>query len=433
MTRTVLEECTALPVREIAARVSTGTLRARTVIDAFLARVAEREAAVGAWEHVDAEIARAQADAIDALPGAFALKGVPVGVKDVIDTADLPTGYGSALYAGNRAAADAACVALARAAGAVVLGKTVSTEFAAASPGKTVNPHNRAHTPGGSSSGSAAAVAAGMVPLAFGTQTAGSIIRPASYCGVVGYKPSFGLIDRSGVKTLADSLDTVGCFARSVADAAWFASVLTGRPVLADAVAPSTPRIGLYDEAHWDALDADNAAALRHAAHALRNAGATVVPLERHPQHDALLAAQQALMDWEVPRALAFERTRHFAQLTPVTQAFISRTPPSPQAYDAARALLRAARAGLGDAFAGVDAWLAPAAPGPAPAGLGSTGDPMFNRIWTALHCPCLSVPATTAGGLPVGVQLITAADDASALALAAYLEAALKEEHRGE
>jgi amidase len=433
MNRSVLEDGTALPVREIAARVSRGTLSARAVADAYLARIAEREADVGAWEYLDAEAARAQGTAIDARPGWPALAGVPIGVKDVIDTADLPTGYGSALYAGNRPPADAACVALARAAGAIVLGKTVSTEFAAASPGKTVNPHDRAHTPGGSSSGSAAAVASGMVPLAFGTQTAGSIIRPASYCGVVGYKPSFGAIDRSGVKTLADSLDTVGFFARTVPDAAWFASVLTGRPALADLVVPPAPRIGLYDEAHWDALEPENAGALRRAAHALRNAGATLVALPRHPQHDALLAAQQVLMDWEVPRALAFERTRHFERLTPVTQAFVSRPSPSPQVYDAARALLIAARADLGTAFGGIDAWLAPAAPGCAPAGLASTGDPIFNRIWTALYCPCLSVPTSTAGGLPIGVQLITAADDASALALAAYLEAALKEVHRAE
>jgi amidase len=433
MNATEIDELTALPVREIAARVSNGTLSAEAVADAFLARIVQRDADVRAWESVDPDIVRDAARAIDALPGALALKGVPIGVKDVIDTADLPTGYGSALYTGSRPAADAACVALARAAGAIVLGKTVSTEFAAASPGKTRNPHHRDHTPGGSSSGSAAAVGAGMVPLAFGTQTAGSIIRPASYCGVVGYKPSFGAIDRSGVKTLADGLDTVGFFARTVADAAWFASVLTDRPAIADAVAPPTPRIGLYDEAHWDALDPQNAAALRLAADALRDAGAMLVPLTRHPQHDAVLAAQQATMDWEVPRALAFERTRHFAQLTPVTQAFISRPRPSPLEYDAARALLTATRADLGVAFGGVDAWLAPAAPGTAPVGLQSTGDPIFNRIWTALHCPCLSVPAMTFGGLPIGVQVITAADDASALALAAFLEAALKEKHRAQ
>jgi len=429
MSGTLLDGLTDVPVRELAARVGAGTLTAEAVTRAFLARIDEREPAVGAWEAVDAEAALAQARAIDATPGDLPLKGVPIGVKDVIETADLPTGYGSALYAGSRPVADAACVALARAAGAVVLGKTVSTEFASASPGKTVNPHNAAHTPGGSSSGSAAAVAAGMVPLAFGTQTAGSTIRPASYCGVVGYKPSFGLINRTGVKPLADSLDTVGMFARSVADMAWFASVLAGRPALADARPPAAPRIGLYDEAHWHELDPATIAALRRAVAAVQRGGATVVRLARHPQHDELLEAQQALMDWEVPRALAFERTQHFARLAPLTQGVLSRPEPTPHAYDAARALASASRARLGDVFAGVDAWLAPAAPGPAPAGLGATGDPIFNRLWTVLHVPAIAVPTIVAGGLPVGVQMIAMMDhDATALALAALLEAALTE-----
>jgi amidase len=425
---TLARGLTELPVREIAGGVSAGTLSAEAVTRAFLARVAERDGAIGAWHYLAADEALAEARTIDALPGALPLKGVPIGVKDVMDTADLPTGYGSAAYEGSRPVADAACVALARAAGAVVLGKTVSTEFAAASPGKTANPHDPAHTPGGSSSGSAAAVAAGMVPLAFGTQTAGSIIRPASYCGVVGYKPSFGLIDRSGVKTLADSLDTVGLFACTVADAAWFAAALSGRPALATARAPRVPRVGLYDAANWDALDPACAAALRRAAQALASAGAETVALPRHPLHEALVAAQQTLMDWEVPRALTFERTRLWDRLTPVTQAFISRPQPEPAAYDAARALVGAARADLATATAGVDAWLAPAAPGPAPAGLGSTGDAIHNRLWTALHCPCLSIPCISVDGLPVGVQLIAASDDATALALAAFLEAALLE-----
>jgi len=429
MSGALLDGLTGLPVRELAARVSAGTLTAEAVTRAYLARIDEREMAVGAWTSVDADVALAQARAIDATPGDLPLKGVPFGVKDVIETADLPTGYGSALYAGSRPVADAACVALARAAGAVLLGKTVSTEFASVSPGKTVNPHHPAHTPGGSSSGSAAAVAAGMVPLAFGTQTAGSTIRPASYCGVVGYKPSFGLINRTGVKPLADSLDTVGLFARTVADMAWFAAVLAGRPALAGTLPPAAPRIGLYDEAQWHALDPANSTALRRAAAALQHAGATLVPLTRHPQHEALLDAQQALMDWEVPRALAFERTQHFARLAPLTQGVLSRPQPSPQQYDDARTLARAERARLAERFAGVDAWLAPAAPGPAPAGLGSTGDPIFNRLWTVLHCPAVTVPAIVAGGLPVGVQLIAAVDnDATALALAAFLEAALKE-----
>jgi len=189
---------------------------------------------VQAWQYLDAEAALTTARALDRGPSRGMLHGVPIGVKDVIDTVDMPTTYGSPLYAGNRVAQDAACVAISRSKGAVVVGKTVTTEFAFVSPGKTRNPHNPAHTPGGSSSGSAAAVGAGMVPLGFGTQTAGSVIRPASFCGAVGYKPSFGLIERYGVKTLASSFDTVGVLAADVADAAYFTAAAADRPALAD-------------------------------------------------------------------------------------------------------------------------------------------------------------------------------------------------------
>jgi amidase len=291
------------------------------------------------------------------------------------------------------------------------------------SPGKTRNPHNPAHTPGGSSSGSAASVGAGMVPVAFGTQTAGSIIRPASFCGAVGYKPSFGLLNRAGVKTLSDSLDTLGLLAARVDDAAYLASVLSGRPALAAHSLTSPPCIGLYDAPGWGASEFS----LRHAANALERAGCTLVHISRLPTHDALLDAQQALMDWEVPRALAFERTQKFDQLTPVTQAFLHRPQPTPEAYSAALALAASARATLN--FAGCAAWLTPASAGAAPPGLAATGDPIFNRLWTVLHLPCLSIPCISQNGLPIGVQLIgPPGDDATALAAAAFLESALKE-----
>ena len=203
-----------LTAREAARRIAARELTAEALATAYLDRIAAREDVVGAWQYLDRDRALAEARQRDREPPRGPLHGVPIAVKDLIDTADMPTGYGSPIYRGHLPAADAACVALARAAGAVVLGKTVTTEFAAFTPGKTANPRNPAHTPGGSSSGSAAAVADGMAPLAFGTQTAGSVIRPAAFCGVVGYKPSFGLISRAGVKPLADSLDTVGVLAR---------------------------------------------------------------------------------------------------------------------------------------------------------------------------------------------------------------------------
>jgi Asp-tRNA(Asn)/Glu-tRNA(Gln) amidotransferase A subunit family amidase len=217
------------PARGLAASLRARDCSAADVTEACLERIAEREPALHAWACLDPDSARRQARALDAGPIRGPLHGLPLGVKDIFDTVELPTAYGSPAYRDHRPAADAACVALARAAGAVVLGKTATTEFAAYSPSATVNPHNLACSPGGFSSGSAAAVADAMTPLAFGTQTAGSIIRPASFCGVVGYKPTFGMIGRAGVKLLAESLDTVGVFARHVADAALLVGALTAR------------------------------------------------------------------------------------------------------------------------------------------------------------------------------------------------------------
>src|SRR5436190_7950061 len=213
---------------EAAQAIAAGTLTSEALVSACLERITAREESVRAWEYLDPEQALAQARARDRSSAQGPLHGVPIGIKDLIDTSDMPTSYGSPIYAGYRPAWDAASVALLRAAGAVILGKTVTTEFAMFTPGKTANPHNLAHTPGGSSSGSAAAVADAMVPLALGTQTAGSIIRPAAFCGVVGYKPTFGTINRTGVKPVADSLDTVGWFARTVEETAKALHVLSG-------------------------------------------------------------------------------------------------------------------------------------------------------------------------------------------------------------
>lgn len=415
-----------LPVREMAARIAAGALSAEAVTQGFLARC-EALADVQAWAYLNPEQALAEARTRDAGPASGMLQGIPIAVKDVIDTADMPTAYGCAAYQGLTPRADAGCVALARAAGAVVLGKAVTTEFAGPAPRQTHNPWDLTRTPGGSSSGSAAAVGAGMAPLGFGTQTAGSVIRPGSYCGAVAYKPSYGLITRSGVSPLSDSLDTIGLYARQVADVAWFASALTGREALVQPLPEGAPHIGLYDEAGWDELSPENQLTLRHAAQALRLAGAKLTALPRFACHDRVLGAQQALMDWEVPRALAFERLRLYDQLSPVTQAFLTRRQPSPAEYDEALGLAATARGALAQKTAGLDGWIAPAAPGVAPLGLGATGDPIFNRIWTVLHVPCLSVPCIRHEGLPVGVQII-ARDDATALGLAHYLETALKE-----
>src|SRR5690242_7902747 len=294
----------SLSVRDAAQEIAAGRLTAEALTAACLDRIAAREGVVGAWHYLDRDAALAAAGQRDSEPPRGPLHGIPIAVKDLIDTADMPTAYGSPIYHGHRPAADASCVALARAAGAVVLGKTVTTEFATFFPGKTANPRNLAHTPGGSSSGSAAAVADGMAPLAFGTQTAGSVIRPGAFCGCVAYKPSFGLINRAGVKPLADSLDTIGVFARSAEDAAFFVGVLAERPALRHLELPQRPpRIGVYRTPVWDQAEPATAAALDAARAALERAGAAVAEIPIAPEHEGLTEAQDTIMWFETVRA----------------------------------------------------------------------------------------------------------------------------------
>jgi amidase len=420
----------SLTVKEAARQIAEHRLSAEALTAAYLDHIEAREAVVGAWQYLDREAALAVAGQRDAEPPRGPLHGIPIAVKDLIDTADMPTAYGSSIYRGHRPAADASCVALARAAGAIVLGKTVTTEFATFTPGKTANPRNPAHTPGGSSSGSAAAVADGMAPLAFGTQTAGSVIRPAAYCGCVGYKPSFGLVNRAGVKPLADSLDTIGILARSVEDAAFFAGVLSERLALRHLVMPDkAPRFGLYRTPMWDEAKPVTAAALDTAREALERAGSAVAELAIAPRHQGLNQVQGTVMGFEMVRALAWERIEHSAELSPrLAQMLDTGLAIGAADYDLALAHAAEARAELDVFFGTYDAVLVPAAPGEAPAGLGGTGDPVFNRIWTLLGVPCVTLPARWGEtGLPTGVQLVGRQhDDARLLASAAFLERAL-------
>ncbi len=424
-----MSDLAALSARAAAARIAAGTLTCEALIRACLERIAERENITGAWIHLDPERAIGEARQRDRAAGG-PLRGIPIGVKDVMDTHDMPTGYGSPIYAGHRPVADAACVALARAAGAVALGKTVTTEFATFYPGKTTNPHNPAHTPGGSSSGSAAAVADGMVPLAFGTQTAGSVIRPASFCGVVGFKPSFGLIPRTGVKPLSDSLDTVGVMARDVADAAFFASVLGDRPALrVEAGATVAPRIVLYRAPEWREAEPSSIAAIERAAERLGRAGATIVERNAVAEHEGLADAQKLIMDYETARALAYERLTRWGDLSEgLRERITAGLATSGEAYDKAWRLVTRATRALPELFGEAELLLVPAAPGEAPKGLARTGDPIFNRSWTMLHVPCVTVPAGRGpNGLPVGAQLVGRfGEDALVLRAAAFLERAL-------
>jgi Asp-tRNA(Asn)/Glu-tRNA(Gln) amidotransferase A subunit family amidase len=417
-----------LSARDAAQRIAAGTLSSEALTRACLERIAAREAELGAWTFLDSERALAEARARDRGPRRGPLHGIPIGVKDIMDTADMPTGYGSRAYDGFRPAGDAACVALARASGAVVLGKTVTTEFAALSPGKTRNPVNPLHTPGGSSSGSAAGVADFMMPLAFGTQTAGSIIRPASFCGVVGYKPSFGLVPIAGTKALAPSLDTIGGFARNVADIAFFVAALTDRPDLVPEQPAARPRIGVYRTPPWDQAQPATIAALEDAHERLARAGAILAERPAFPSFERLVPAQLAIMNYEMARNLAWERLERRDLVTERTAGlFADGVKITPADYDEARRYAAAARAQLGEFFAAFDALLVPAAPGEAPP-LATTGDPVFNRPWTLLHLPCVTLPGRRGPtGLPVGVQLVGPPDsDARLLALALFAEAAL-------
>ncbi|MDP1899028.1 MAG: amidase [Rubrivivax sp.] len=390
-------------------RLARRELSAETLVRACLARIAEREPELQAFVVVDAEGALAQARALDAGALRGLLHGLPLGVKDLFDTAELPTAYGSPIYAGHRPAADAAAVALCREAGAVVLGKTVTTEFATFHPGPTRNPHHPEHTPGGSSSGSAAAVAAAMVPLALGTQTAASVIRPAAFCGVVGYKPSFGRVSRAGVKSLSETLDTVGGFGHGVRDAALLGAVLTGDLRLLQWQDAAAPRIGLCPTPEWPQADADTQATWAQAVAALAPLAAEWVDAALPAGFATLVPLHKAIMAHEAARALAHERLRHREQLSPALRSLLDDgLAVSGQVQAANQAAAAPLRQQMDALFARHDVLLAPSTLGTAPAGLQATGDPLFCRAWTLLGLPCVHLPFSRgANGLPVGLQLV--------------------------
>ncbi|MHA7678629.1 amidase [Cupriavidus sp. PET2-C1] len=420
----------ALPARELAARMARRELSVQALVRAYIERIDAAEAGILAWQHFDGAQALQQARLLDAGPALGALHGLPIGVKDLMDTADMPTTYGSPIYAGHRPVMDAACVAMARAAGAVVMGKTVTTEFATFQPGPTRNPRAPAdapRTPGGSSSGSAAAVAAGMVPIAFGTQTAGSIIRPAAYCGVVGYKPTYGTLPSAGIKSLAPSLDTVGVLARCVDDAAFFIGVMARLPLTPPQTGQATAlRVGICRTPHWAHADDDSRRALDSAARWLEGHGAVLSDLMLPAEFDDLTQAQIDIMAYEAAAAFAPEmRARPDGLSSGFAALLAAGRGIDGSRFFAAQALASSARRAFEQRFEFVDVVLAPSAPGEAPAGLGATGDPMFNRMWTLLGNPCVHVPTGTgAHGMPVGVTLIgPQRGDARVLAAAQALE----------
>jgi len=417
-----------LSATEAAARIAAGRLTSEALVAACIERIQSREPEVRAWAHFDAAIAIEQARARDRETPRTRLHGIPVGVKDVIDTADLPTEYGSPIYRGNRPSCDAACVAQVRELGGVILGKTVTTEFATRHPGKTRNPRDVRHTPGGSSSGSAAAVADAMVPIAFGTQTTSSIVRPAAFCGAVGYKPSFGLVNRAGLKFLSDSLDTIGTLTRTVPDAAMIVEELCGAQVTSfDNM--TAPRIGFCRTPYWNEADEATRTALENALPRLSRAGAVMGEVALDGEFARLNELQVTISSYEFYRALAYERTRFPDQLSESLMArILGGGRVSRAQYEEACATAARCRARLDDVFRVHDVLLAPSAPGEAPRGLASTGEPTFGSLWTLMLGPAVTIPAFTGpSGLPLGAQLIgTPGSDARTLAAAEWVRRVL-------
>jgi len=418
-----------LSAAEAARRIEARELTAEALAAACLERIAGRDDAVRAWAFIHARQTLAEARELDRTPRRSRLHGVPFGIKDIIDTESLPTEYGSPIYRGHRPRADAACVALLRQSGCLILGKTVTTEFANNHPSPARNPHDPAHTPGGSSSGSAAAVADCMVPLALGTQTGGSVIRPAAYCGAFAVKPSFGSINRQGTKFVAESLDTIGIFSRAPEDLALALEVLSGRPSPDFASFTGRPRIGLCRTPRWQDADALTQANLEHAAKRLSKAGATVTDFELPPGGDQLFDRHQVIMGFESARALAWEYMTFPDQISRSLKPRLDEGWQVTRAdYDAVRETARQCRRALADTMREVDFLLTPSAPGEAPRSHESTGDPVFNRAWTLLGVPCVTVPhGKGAHGLPLAIQLIGPFDgDAMLLGWAHWTAVAL-------
>ncbi len=405
-------------VTVLTSQIAAGELTHRQLLEAQLARIAEREPLIHAWAWHDADIVRAEFEASQAVlrgtipevvRATLPLAGLAVGVKDIIDTANMPTQYGSAAYRGNQPTADAVVITRLKAAGAVLMGKTVTTEFAHVHAGPTVNPHNFAHTPGGSSSGSAAAVADGMVGFALGSQTGGSTIRPAAFCGVVGFKPTYGRIGLDGVLPLSVSMDTMGLMARCVDDVALLSSVLLGHPAH---IVPRThrPRIGWYPGPHADEATLDSSSRLERAREQLLAQGAEVVSLDLpHGDFAAMSRSNRLIMAYEAARqheALYHSRADLLGAST-VKLIELGLTITDAQFEQELRHVARC-RVIFQDAMQGVDALLTFSAPGQAPLVEDGTGASTFNRIWTTFGSPCLTLPAGQgAGGLPIGLQLV--------------------------
>ncbi len=390
--------------------MADGEFSSVQLIESCLERIHEREPEVGAWAHFDETLVLNAARTADATSPRSPLHGIPFGVKDIIDTSELPTECGTPIHAGRRPLEDASCVARMKAAGAVMMGKTVSTEYALYHPGKTRNPLNLEHTPGGSSSGSGAAVGDFMVPIAFGSQTAGSLIRPASFCGVCAFKPTHGDTDLSGVLSLEPSFDTLGFMGRSFDDLATFSAIvhdLTPQP-LADGIG-CRPRIGLCRTPMWSRAEQASIAAFEDAADQLAVFGAEIDEVGLPAAFDDLLDTHATILRAALPRSLGEDYRNHKDLMSQVLRTMIEDGIAVPEAHEEAlRSHAKECRATVNDIFGNWHAFLCPSVMGEAPEGIGATGSPVFQAMWTLLHVPIAGIPgAVGPTGLPVGIQLV--------------------------
>ena len=423
-----------LGMAEMARRIHRGSTTSEAVVQACLSRIDARESELGAFTTYDAQAALAAACKADQSKPKGPIHGVPFGIKDIIDTEQFPTAWGTSFYADHQPTRNASCVELFIQAGAIPIGKTVTTEFAYFKPGKTANPHNLGHTPGGSSSGSAAAVADAMLPFGFGSQTAASLIRPAAYCGVPGYKASHGSFDLQGVMALAPSLDTLGFLAREVEDFELARSVLCGsKPAPEVDQQKATPRISLFRGPHWQEGSVDMRDVCQRAMFQLADAGAVTGELASPEIFTELSECQKTVMAYEVARARVFEFNRYQSDISlQFRELFESGLLISRRDYEAACSTRNRAKRILDTLFVDCDVILTPAAPGEAPAGLNATGDPLYSRSWNLLQVPCVSIPfGRGQNGLPLSVQLVARfGDDDALLAASKWVHTQLGANH---
>ena len=404
-----------LTATEIVSAIADGKTTCEAVTRACLDRIAAREPQVQAWQYLNSEQVIARARALDKSGRRGPLLGVPFGIKDIIDTCDMPTEYGSPIYKDHQPKNDAACVALGRKAGGILMGKTVTTEFANLTPGKTRNPFDPARTPGGSSSGSAAAVGDNMVPLAIGTQTTGSTIRPASFCGAFAYRPTYADLRCSGVREVAGSLDTLGLVTRSIEDIALYRDVLLGiepQPLPAES---GVPRIGFCRTHLWPILEPYTRQLLEDAVENLARAGAKVVDLTLPSEFESIEDAHRWISSFEFARNFTWEIDNHWEQIGErVREGRIKDgLSCSFERYIESRSFAEKCRAMFSDVFGDCDVLLAASAVGEAPIGLHSTGNVRPSAIWTTMHVPVVTLPVFKGpNGLPVGAQLVARRSD---------------------